>query len=307
MAHFTLTNGLKIPALAFGAGSKWRIKKVENDETADTIDEGLVNTIQTAIKAGFRHIDAAEAYQTHREIAQGIKKSGVERSEICITSKYLPGWRGKHAMSPNPYTAIQKALKELETDYIDVFMIHNPFFNLEWTKGVTVEQAWADLERAYNEGLVKSIGVSNFPIEYYQRVLDSGSIKPMVLQVEMHPYCYNQTPGIVGFAKKHGAQLEAYGTLTPIFRAADGPLTPVLEEMSARYNKTPSQIILRWIYQNGVVPLTTTSNAARIHQALEIFDESFELSPEDFQRITDVGSTFPYREYFNLEWGTYAG
>lgn len=302
--NFTLYNGKQIPGISFGSGSAWRLQKIEKGQDVNTLSEELVEAVKNAIDAGFTHLDTAEIYETHREICEGIKRSGVDRTKLQITSKYLPGYRGKRAISKTgPYEAINTALRQLETDYIDYYYIHNPFFDPDWTYGVTVEEAWSQMERAYEEGLVKSIGVSNFDIEFYEKVLAVCKVKPMLLQVEMHPYCYNQRPGIVEFAKAHGAQVVAYGSLTPILKVPDGPLTPILEQLANKYNKTKAQILLRWIFQNGVVPLTTSGKPERLRQALDIF--TFEMSNQEIELITKVGATYPFRAYLELEWGKY--
>lgn len=293
---FKLPNG-DIPAIGYGTGTKWQhLKKGRPEDIRTTLDEDLSSAISQAIKLGITHIDTAEIYTTHIEVAHGIKQSGIERSKIWITDKYSPGYRTFPAPSQTPYEAIQTALKELEVDYIDLYLIHAQFFNLELTHGVSIEDAWKDLEKAHQEGLVKNIGVSNFDIEHLERALKIATVKPSVLQIEFHPYLFNQTPGIIEFAKKNDILVEAYGPLTPVVRASDGPLDPVLKNLVGKYDKNPGQLLLRWVYQNGVLPITTSSNPERITEALSIFD--FELEERDFDLITKVGAEHHFRAFF---------
>lgn len=290
---FTLPNG-KIPAIGYGTGTKW--KKSRDAEDQNAIDEGLSNAVSNAIQLGITHIDTAEFYLTHREVAHGIKKSGIDRSKIWITDKYTPGYRSVKAPSKNPYEAVQTALRELETDYIDLYLIHTPEFNPELSHGVTMEQAWKDFEKAYKEGLVKNIGVSNFDVKLLEKLFEIAEIKPSVLQVEFHAYLYDQTPGIIEFAKKHNIRVEAYGPLTPIIRASGGPLDTVLRSLSDKYNKTEAQLLLRWVYEQGVLPITTSSNEKRITDALDIFE--FEFAKEDVDTITKIGAGHKFRAFF---------
>lgn len=293
---FKLPNG-NIPAIGYGTGTKWQhLKKGRAEDIRSTLDENLSNAISQAIKLGVTHIDTAEIYTTHIEVAHGIKQSGIERSKIWITDKYSPGYGTFPAASKNPYESIKTALKELEVDYIDLYLIHAQFFKSELTHGVTIEQAWADLEKAYKDGLVKNIGLSNFDVPHLERILKVATIKPSVLQIEFHAYLYNQTPGIIEFAKKHDILVEAYGPLTPIIRASGGPLDPVLKKLSEKYLKNEAQVLLRWVYQQGVLPITTSSSDQRISEALAIFE--FELEQNDVDLITNVGAEHHFRAFF---------
>ncbi|CCH42265.1 Aldo-keto reductase family 1 member [Wickerhamomyces ciferrii] len=273
-----------------------QIPASRSEDIRHTLDENLSSAISQALKVGVNHIDTAEIYTTHIEVAHGIKQSGIDRSNIWITDKYSPGFGKFKAPSKTPYEAIQTAVKELEVDYIDLYLIHAQFFDLENTHGVTIEQAWKDLEKAYEEGLVKNIGLSNFDVENTERILKIAKHKPSVLQIEFHPYLFNQSPGIVEFAQKNDILIEAYGPLTPLFRATDGPLAPVTKELATKYGKTEAQILLRWVYQQGVLPITTSSNEERIRDALNIF--SFDLSKEDEELIKETGSKYFFRGFF---------
>jgi diketogulonate reductase-like aldo/keto reductase len=296
----------QIPFPAYGVGTKWQhLKKGRPEDVRTTLDENLADTVARAIKLGVTHIDTAEAYTTHIEVAEGIKRSGVDRSKIWITDKYnagfqIPGVIKKYADSKTTYQAIETALKDLDTDYIDLYLLHSQWFDEELSHGNTVEKAWADVEKAYEEGKVKNIGLSNFDRTNLEKVLKVAKHKPQVLQIEFHPYLYNQSPGIIEFAKKNNILVSAYGPLSPLFRASDGPLTPVLKDLAAKYGKSEAQILLRWVYQNGVLPVTTSANDERISSALDTFEGDFVLSDGDVKLITETGATHKFRGFFPI-------
>lgn len=298
--YFTLASGDKIPAIGYGTGTKWQhAKRARPAEQLGTLDENLYGAIEQAIEQGVTHIDTAEIYDTHGEVQEGIKRSGIKRDQLWITDKYNPGFDKFNAQSKTPYESIQKSLKELDVEYIDLFLLHSQFFKPELTHNVTIEQAWRDLERAHKEGLVKNIGLSNFDVHNIEKILGYAEIKPAVLQIEFHPYLQNQSPGIIEFAKKNGILVEAYAPLTPLFRAKDGPLAPVIPKLAEKYGKTDAQILLRWVYQQGILPLTTSSNAQRVRDALDIF--SFKLEPADQELITKTGETYEFRGFFQQQ------
>ncbi|CCH44340.1 Aldo-keto reductase family 1 member [Wickerhamomyces ciferrii] len=301
---FTLPKtGDKIPSLGFGSGTAWKIQKRARPESEknEPVEE-LIQGISNAISAGFNHIDTAEAYSTHYEVGQGIKRSGIPRSELFITDKYSPGSPGTKKTS-GPYETLQNALKTLELDYVDLYLLHTPRISPE-TVGITLEEAWLQVEKLYKDGLVKNVGVSNFSIEYLERINKVATIiKPQVNQIEFHAYLQGQTPKILEYAKENDILIEAYSPLAPLFRARPGPLDNILGELETKYGKSESQILLRWVYQNGIVPLTTSSKVERLQSALEIF--TFELEQEDFDKITSIGKEKIARHFASDLYGKY--
>lgn len=284
---FTLaTTGDKIPALGFGSGTKWRIQKKSKPESERVPIEELIEVTKDAILSGITHIDTAEAYATHEEVGEAIKRSGVPRSQLFVTDKYSPGPPGT-IKEYGPYDTLKTALKELQLDYVDLYLIHSPRITPE-TAGITLEEAWLQVERLYKEGLAKNVGVSNHSVEYLERINKVATvIKPQVNQIEFHGYLQAQSPKIIEYAKQHNILIEAYSPLAPIVKASPGPLDDLLPKLATKYGKTESQILLRWVYQNGILPLTTSSKKERVVEALEIF--SFELSQEDVEEISKVG------------------
>lgn len=301
---FTLARtGAAIPALAFGSGSKHRIKKWGNAEkSGDALDMEIVEVLSNAIKAGFTHLDCAETYTTRGELAMAVQKSGLAREHFWITDKFDQGWPHYDARSRSPSGPRESILKGLEIfkmDYYDLFLIHGQFFR-EDLVDVTIIEAWKQLEQCYEEGLVKNIGVSNFDVQNLEKIMDIAKYKPQVNQIEYNLYLQDQTEGITEYCRKNDIQLEGFCPLTPILDSRindeNHPLKPVIKEMAKKYKVEPSIIVLRWVYQSGVIPITTSSNFERMKQSFQIFD--FELSNEDFETLKKIGQTYKVRTYF---------
>lgn len=274
-----LNNGNAVPAIAYGLGTKW----YKRDQTSGKLDETLVKAVEDAIDAGFTHIDNAEMYGTEEEFGEALKNSKTPRDNLFITTKV------NVTPDKDPISSLEDSLKKLRLDYVDLFLIHTPFFR-------GVEEAWKKMETLHKEGKAKNIGVSNFGTEDLKKVLADAEVVPAVNQIEYHPYLQNQQPGIVKFCKDNNIQLEAYGPLVPIVHAPEGPLTPMLKSLAEKYSKTEAQILLRWVYQTGVVPITTSGKKARMTEYLGIFD--FELDETDQNAISNAGDAYHYRQYF---------
>jgi diketogulonate reductase-like aldo/keto reductase len=283
--YFTIkSTGTKVPAIGFGSGTVWRLQKwKQHDENnVHELIQALVDQVKTAIDVGFRHIDTAEAYFTHREVGEGIRASGIDRKELFITDKWSPVVSNRTG-SKGPYESFTRALKDMKLDYIDLYLLHCPQTN----KGeISTEDAWLQLESLYKEGKVKNIGVSNFSVEWLEKIAKVSTITPVVNQIEFHAYLQEQSPGIIEYSRAHGILLEAYSPLAPIMRARPGPLDDLLPSLVEKYGKSETLILLRWVYQNGIIPLTTSSKAERLIDALSIF--SFELDDEDVKKIAEV-------------------
>ncbi|ANB14723.1 aldo-keto reductase superfamily protein [Sugiyamaella lignohabitans] len=277
---FTLSNGIKIPSIAAGFGTKWASRH-RPEQKEDELDPGVIQGVKDAIAAGIYHIDGAEVYGTEGEIGVAISESGVKREDLYITTKIMKN-------VTDPIAALKTSLTKLKTDYVDLYLIHAPFFfdNLE--------EVWKGLETLHKEGKAKSIGVSNFKVEHLERILKVAEIKPVINQIEFHPYLQNQSPGIVEFSQKHGVLIEAYSPLGPI--KEKGPLDPILEDLSKKYSKTPAQIIIRWTLQRNVLPVTASAKPDRLKEANEVFD--FTLTEEEVSKITEVGNSHEKRFFW---------
>lgn len=255
----TLNDGNKIPQ--FGTGV---FQVPDGKETLDVV--------KNALALGIRHIDTAHAYQNERSVGQAVKESTIARKEIWITTKLWPSEYGEGISSQ----AIDKMLKRLDTNYIDLLLLHQQFGDYLG--------AWKDMEKAVKDGRVKSIGLSNFESNRLEEVLNIAKIAPSVLQVECHPY-YQQ--------KELKKRVEKYGTVIeswyPIGHGDKGLIQePLFTQLAKKYNKTNVQIILRWHIQEGNIIFPRTMNPVHMKENLDIFD--FELTSEEMDSVRKIDS-----------------
>ncbi|SYZ77852.1 aldo/keto reductase [Trichococcus shcherbakoviae] len=261
--YITLNDGNKIPQ--FGLG----VFQISGDEMTK-------EACLEAFKLGYRHIDTAHAYQNERGVGQAVKESGIPREEIWITTKLWPSEYGEGKTAK----AIDKMLERLQTEYIDLLLLHQQFGDYLG--------AWKDMEKAVAEGKVKSIGLSNFESERLEEVLAAATINPSVLQVECHPY-YQQND-----LKK---RIAPYNTVIESWYPlghGDAALIeePVFTKLAEKYGKTNAQIILRWHIQEGIIVFPKSSNPVHIKENIDIFD--FELTEEEMNEIRQLDKGFRY-------------
>ena len=261
--YITLNDGNKIPQ--FGLG----VFQIPGDEKTK-------EACLEAFKLGYRHIDTAHAYQNERGVGQAVKESGIPREEIWITSKLWPSEYGEGKTAK----AIDKMLERLQTDHIDLLLLHQQFGDYLG--------AWKDMEKAVAESKVKSIGLSNFESERLEEVLAAATINPSVLQVECHPY-YQQND-----LKK---RIAPYNTVIESWYPlghGDAALIeePVFTKLAEKYGKTNAQIILRWHIQEGTIVFPKSSNPVHIKENIGIFD--FELTEEEMNEIRQLDKGFRY-------------
>ncbi len=235
-----------------------------------------LDVVKNALNLGIRHIDTAHAYQNERSVGKAVKESGIDRKEIWITTKLWPSEYGEGVTSQ----AIDKMLKRLDTDYIDLLLLHQQFGDYLG--------AWKDMEKAVKDGRVKSIGLSNFESHRLEDVLEHATIYPSVLQVECHPY-YQQ--------KELKKRIAKYGTVIeswyPIGHGDKGLIEePLFTRLAKKYHKTNVQIILRWHIQEGTIVFPRTMNPVHMKENFDIFD--FELTAEEMNEIRalDNGKRF---------------
>lgn len=272
-----LSNGLAVPAIGFGSGTKWKRPPGEKEERA------VIDAVVSAIKAGHHHIDTAEFYGTEKQIGEAIKESGVPREDIFLTSKTLFG-----LLADDPIESISKQLNLLQTDYFDLFLIHVPPND---DISYDLPKAWGVLEQLYDKGLAKAIGVSNHSPAELELIIKTAKTKPHVNQIEFHPLLQEPTPGIVDFCKKHDIVVEGYSPLASNEVEGEKPLDIVVAKIAKSHNVSPGSVLLRWATQKGVVPITTSANPGRQKEALEIFD--FTLSDDEVKEISKVGAESP--------------
>lgn len=305
--QLTTKSGAEIK-IGTGTGTKWqKIKKARDSSQKDQILDELVEYLETSILNGYRHIDTAEIYTTHPEVAQALKKTSVRREELFLTTKYNPGVPSHPSPHKSGAASVDAALTELGVDYIDLFLIHFPVLSKEFSHGQTTEAVWKDLVAAKKAGKVRYIGVSNFSPAALQSLIDIADGDkdswPQVNQIEFHPYLQNQTKGVRDFCAKHNILIEAYGPLTPLWRilkdeheVTNHPLTNLIPKLTEKYGKTDAQILLRYTLQQGLLPVTTSSDPERQRQTLAVYD--FALDEEDVELITTEGAKFYFRGFF---------
>ncbi|MHC5372524.1 aldo/keto reductase [Enterococcus sp. LJL120] len=254
MEYITLRNGVQVPKLGFGVF----LMNEPGEAEAAVLD---------AIKVGYRLIDTASRYYNEEEVGAALKKSGLPREELFITTKL---WY-KDAGYENTKKAFKLSLEKLGLDYLDLYLIHQPFNDYYG--------AWRAMEELYAEGLIRAIGVSNFYPDRLRDLAQHNQIAPMVVQRETHPL--NQQWEAEEWLAKDGVQLEAW---SPLGRGKEEILqSPILKTIASTHNKTVAQVILRWFMQRNIIAIPKASHLTRIQENFDIFD--FTLSTEEMALI----------------------
>ncbi|KAJ5576323.1 hypothetical protein N7535_003249 [Penicillium sp. DV-2018c] len=274
-----LNDGTSVPLIGYGTGTAW-FKRSANT----SINQELVESIKTAIKLGYHHLDGAEVYNTEEELGQAIKDCGVPREKLFVTTKVITN-------IADISQAIDASLKKLRLDYVDLYLIHAPFFAKTEKE---LQAAWASMEQVKASGKARSIGVSNFLQSDLETILKTAKIVPSVNQIELHPYL--QHGNLVPFQESKGIKTVSYGGLSPITRAQGGPLEPLLSSLATKYGVDHSEILLRWIIDRGCVPITTSGKESRLSSYLRVF--AFKLTPREADEISRIGEQKHYRAFW---------
>lgn len=248
-----LNNGVEMPWFGLGV---FRAKDGQEVE----------NAVLTALKHGYRSIDTAAVYDNEKGVGNAVIESGVSREEIFLTSKV---WNTDQGYK-STFRAFEESLERLQTDYLDLYLIH-------WPKGKRSVETWKAMEELYEKKRVRAIGVSNFLEHHLEDFLPECNIIPAVNQYEFHPELLQ--PKLLEYCLKKGIRPEAW---SPIMRGKVNDI-PVLQALAVKYGKTPVQIVLRWDIQKGVVTIPKSVTPERIISNADIFD--FELSSEDVAKI----------------------
>ncbi|MBG9472129.1 aldo/keto reductase [Priestia megaterium] len=275
MQKVILNNGVEMPILGFGVFQMTDPKECEQ-------------AVYEALMAGYRLIDTAASYQNEKEVGQAIKRSGVPREELFITTKLWVQDTGYE----NTKKAFAKSLERLQLDYIDLYLIHQPFGD--------VYGSWRAMEELYREGKIKAIGVSNFYADRLVDLMTHNEVVPAVNQVETHPFC--QQVESAKLMKENNVQIESWAPFAEgkndIFQ------NEVLVSIAEKHNKSVAQVILRWLTQRGVVVIPKSVRKERIVENFNIFD--FELSQEDMEKIatldTEESLFFSHRDPEMVKW-----
>ena len=252
----TMNNGIKIPRLGFGV-----YRAAQGDETK--------NAVLNALEVGYRHIDTASAYGNEESVGEAIKESGLKREEIFLTTKLFNSDMRAHRQMD----AFKESLDRLKVDCVDLYLIHWP------VPGVYLE-SWKVLEEIYNKGLAKAIGVSNFLQHHLDDVIAHGSIVPAANQVEFSPLWQDNL--LIQYCREKNIAFEAWGPLAAGELIGDR----TTGDIGAKYGKTGSQVILRWMLQKNIIVFPKTVHKSRMIENADIFD--FELSDEDMAIIDNM-------------------
>ncbi|MDR0652895.1 MAG: aldo/keto reductase [Synergistaceae bacterium] len=267
---YKLSNGVEIPCIGFGT---WQAPD----------GEVAVSAVLSAIEAGYRHIDTAQGYGNEESVGIAVKKSGIDRKEIFITSKLANDEHGYE----KTLAAFEGTMKKLDMDYIDLFLIHwpNPIASrADWQEANA--GTWRAFEELYGAGRIRSIGVSNFRPRHMEELMKTASIVPMVNQIRLCPG--DTQDEVVDYCRSRNILLEAYSPLGvgKIFEV------PEMRELAKKYGKSIAQICVRWSLQREYLPLPKSVTPSRIKENADVFD--FELDAEDVRLIADLKGCVGY-------------
>jgi diketogulonate reductase-like aldo/keto reductase len=252
-----LYNGNEIPQMGFG------VYLIKGDELTE-------KCVLEALKVGYRHIDTAHFYENERGVGAAIKKSGIPREQIWVTSKV---WVTEFG-SGKTTAAIEKMLKRLDLEYIDLVLLHYPYNDYLG--------AYKELEAEYEKGRIKNIGISNFEDEKFEDLYNKVKVKPVLNQIELHPYF--QQRDIRKKMDEVNCKTEGWAPLGHAYSSLFNE--DIIKKLAEKYKKTPAQIILRWHIQSGFITIPKSSNPNRIKENFEVFD--FELTEEEMKSINDL-------------------
>lgn len=251
-----LHNGVEMPYLGLGVYKSADGKEVEQ-------------AIQWAVETGYRHIDTASVYNNEKGVGNAVRKCGVPRSELFVTTKV---WNPDQGFQ-STLAAFEASRKRLQLDYIDLYLVH-------WPVASKYVDTWKALEQLYNEGKVRAIGVSNFMQHHLEELMAKTSVKPMVNQMEFHPYLVQ--PSLVEYCRARNIVYEAW---RPIMRGEVNDIA-LLQELGGKYEKSPVQVTLRWNLQKGVATIPKSVSKQRIQENGDLFD--FTLTAEEVRAIDDL-------------------
>lgn len=251
-----LNSGQTIPQLGLGL---WKMY----------LGKTCREAVQAALDIGYRHFDTAQVYLNEQHLGRALSESDVDRKNVFITTKIRRGNFGESDLLPS----FEKSLKKLRTDYVDLLLLHFP---------VTGERqaAWKRMEELHKSGQARAIGVSNYTVKHLEELLASCKVKPAVNQVELHVFL--QQTELITYCKQHDIVIEAYSPLAH----GQGMDDPVLAGLAKKHGKTPAQIMLRWLVEQGLVVIPKSSHRDRLQQNFDIFD--FKLDATDLKKIAGL-------------------
>ena len=253
-----LNNGVEMPLLGLGIYAPGEKNEVSR-------------AVRWALETGYRLIDTASVYENEEEVGQGLQESGMKRDELFITSKVGNDEQGYEGT----LRAYDQSLKRLQTDYLDLYLIH-------WPMRHTRKETWRALETLYSEKRVRAIGVSNYYEPHLEELFAYASVIPAVNQFEQSPFLYR--PDLLGYCRKKGIQPEGY---SPLVRGREAS-NQVLEDIAQKHGKSTYQILIRWALQHGIVTIPKSTNQERIKANFNVWD--FKLTGDDMQRLNTLNA-----------------
>ncbi len=260
MKSIILNNGSRIPELGFGL---WQISDQRE----------CVNAVGSALKSGYRHFDTAQTYGNEAFLGQALADSTVSREELFITTKI---WN-ENQYWDDLIPSFEKSLRNLQTDYVDLLLLHFPVTELR-------RPAWRKMEELAGTRRTRAIGVSNYTVRHLEELLQECDIRPAVNQVELHVYL--QQPELVTFCNENEILIEAYSPLAHGY----GLDNPLLAELGKKFGKTSAQIMIRWCIEIGAVPLPKSVHEERIESNVDVFD--FNLSSDDMEKLRTLNRDY---------------
>lgn len=275
MPQMTLNNGKQMQMIGLGTYQ---------------LTSKVFETVESALRYGYRLIDTAAVYRNERDIGESLAelypKYNVSRQDLFITSKLGPKDHGLEAAEQ----ACLKSLEALGTDYLDLYLIHWPGvqkLKREDPKNVRLRrESWLALEKLYNSGVVKSIGVSNYNVYHLEQLLEYASVVPAVLQVEFHPQLYQSE--LLEYCRSKGIVLQAYSSLGVGKLVTD----PTVTKIASKHSRTPAQVLLKWALQHGVAVIPKSTDATHIQENLQLMD--FEISEQDMATLNGLNCDYHF-------------
>lgn len=255
MEYVRLNNGLSIPQLGLGTSQMKR-------------PEETVEVIRSALSLGYRLIDTATMYGNEAEVGRGVKESDIPREEIIVTTKLWPD------DFDDPERAFHTSLEKLGLEYVDIYLVH-------WPRGMR-KSVWRAFEKFVRDGLVKTIGISNFSVEETEEVLFYAEIPPAINQIHCNPFHYDKA--LIEYSQQNGIALEAYRPLT----RGDDLNDERIAKIASNYGKTSAQVMIRWGLQHGIISIPKSTHVERLKENLEVFD--FTISDEDMAELDVLSS-----------------
>jgi diketogulonate reductase-like aldo/keto reductase len=258
-SRIELNNGIYIPIIGLGT---WLLT-----------GKIAYNAVSWALKLGYRLIDTATIYGNEREVGEAIQDSGISQEELFITTKV---WKSDQGYD-NTIEAFNKSLKKLGLDYIDLYLIH-------WPVPRKSVETWRAMERLYNEGKTRAIGVSNYNLHFLNELLDNLNIIPSINQVEFSPFLYQKE--LLEFCESKSIKMEAYSPLTRGYKLKH----PKIVEIAQKYNKSPAQVLIRWGIQHNIIQIPKSGNLNHLKENIDIFN--FNLDESEIRELDNLNEDY---------------